>query len=572
MNPQEPLVFKVATEDWEFEQIHRLNYKTFVEEIPQHQASPTQRLVDKFHAENTYLICLSNQKLAGMLAVRGNRPFSLDQKLPELDSHLPRGRTICEIRLLAIERKFRGARGGQVLQGILALLWQHGVEKGYDLAIISGTTRQQRLYQHLGFVPFGPLVGSGDAQFQPMYVTLETFEVTAREFLRSSPARSFHPSAVNFLPGPVMVRREVRRAFEQAPESHRGEDFKKDFQAVKQILGELVRAGNVELFMGSGTLANDVVAGQLSLLGRPGLVLSNGEFGSRLVDQARRFNLKFETLEFPWGEPLDLAAVKEKLDGLERRPPAKHVSTSKQLPAGSETGIPSEPPAWVWCVHCETSSGVLNDLAGLKALCADAGARLCLDCISTIGTMPVDLSQVYLASASSGKGLRAYPGLAMVFYHHEVAPAPDRLPRYLDLGLCAQEQGIPFTFSSNLLHALHAAIRRLNLERRFEEIAGMSAGLRLHLAEMGFDLVGKDTQTSPAVITIALPKELNSVRIGEAMQEAGYLLSYNSGYLRRKNWIQICLMGECPREKIVPVANALNRVCSQRRISPAVTA
>ena len=75
MNAQEPLVFKVATEDWEFEQVHRLNYRTFVEEIPQHQPSAAQRLVDKFHAENTYLICLSNQKLAGMLAVRGNRPF-----------------------------------------------------------------------------------------------------------------------------------------------------------------------------------------------------------------------------------------------------------------------------------------------------------------------------------------------------------------------------------------------------------------------------------------------------------------------------------------------------------------
>jgi aspartate aminotransferase-like enzyme len=546
MNPQEPLVFKVAAEDWEFEQIHRLNYKTFVEEIPQHQASPAQRLVDKFHAENTYLICLSNQKLAGMLAVRGNRPFSLDQKLPDLDSHLPPGRTICEIRLLAIERKFRGARGGQVLQGILALLWQHGVEKGYDLAIISGTTRQQRLYQHLGFVPFGPLVGGGDAQFQPMYVTLETFEVTAREFLRSSPARSFHPSAVNFLPGPVTVRREVRRAFEQAPESHRGEGFKKDFQATKQILGELVRAGKVELFMGSGTLANDVVAGQLSLLGRPGLVLSNGEFGSRLVDQARRFNLKFEALEFPWGEPLDLAVVRKKLSA---------------RPA----------PAWLWCVHCETSTGILADLDALKAMCAGRGVKLCLDCVSTIGTMPVDLTGVFFASCSSGKGLRAYPGLAMVFYHHEVTPAPDKLPRYLDLGFCAQQQGIPFTFSSNLLHALHAAIRRPNLEKRFAEIAGLSAGLRLRLAEMGFDLIGNGAKTSPAVITIALPPEMNSLKIGEAMQEAGYLLSCNSEYLRRKNWIQICLMGECPREKVVSVVNALNRVCSQRKVSPVVT-
>ncbi|MFZ0828385.1 MAG: aminotransferase class V-fold PLP-dependent enzyme [Verrucomicrobiia bacterium] len=538
MNASEPLVFKLATEDWEFEQIHRLNYRTFVEEIPQHQPSTHQRLVDKFHVENVYLICLSHQKLVGMLAVRGHRPFSLDQKLPQLDSFLPPGRTICEIRLLAIEKKFRGARGGQVLQGILALLWQLGVEKGYDLAIISGTTRQAKLYQHLGFVPFGPLVGSGDAQFQPMYVTLETFEVTAREFLRASPARSFQPGAVNFLPGPVAVRREVRRAFEQAPESHRGNDFKKDFRASKQILCDLVRARNVELLMGSGTLANDVVAGQLSLLDRPGLVLSNGEFGGRLLDQARRLNLKFETLEFAEGRPLDLAAVEQKL--------------SAKL-------------AWLWCVHCETSSGVLNDLAGLQALCAAHGTKLCLDCISTLGTMPVDLSGVYLASGSSGKGLRAYPGLAMVFYHHEAVPAPDRLPRYLDLGFCAQQEGIPFTFSSNLLHALHAAIRRLDLEKRLAETTALSVAVRLRLAETGFDLVGNDTRTSPAVITLALPPELDSVMVGEAMHEAGYLLSYNSGYLRRKNWIQICLMGECPRDKIVPVANALNRVCSHRR-------
>src|SRR6185503_8755234 len=237
MSTRQPLTFKTANEDWEFEEIHRLNYKTFVEEIPQHKASPIQRLVDKFHPENTYLICLCGRKLAGMLAARSNRPFSLDQKLEKLDQYLPHGRKICEIRLLAVEKKFRGA---QVLQGILALLWQHGIEKGYDLAIISGTTRQIRLYQHLGFVPFGPQVGSGEAQFQPMYVTLETFESSAREFLRSSPSRSFQASAVNFLPGPVTVRREVRRAFEQAPESHRAKSFAKDFQAARQILCELV--------------------------------------------------------------------------------------------------------------------------------------------------------------------------------------------------------------------------------------------------------------------------------------------------------------------------------------------
>ncbi|HXD01650.1 MAG TPA: GNAT family N-acyltransferase, partial [Verrucomicrobiae bacterium] len=78
METHTPLVFKTASEDWEFDLIHQLNYKTFVEEIPQHSPSPTRRRVDPFHAENTYLICLSGRRLAGMLALRGKRPFSLD--------------------------------------------------------------------------------------------------------------------------------------------------------------------------------------------------------------------------------------------------------------------------------------------------------------------------------------------------------------------------------------------------------------------------------------------------------------------------------------------------------------
>ncbi len=539
-NNRAPLVFKFASEDWEFEQIHRLNYRTFVEEIPQHQASPTHRLVDKFHPENTYLICLDDQKLVGMLAARGNRPFSLDQKVPDLDVHLPKGRTVCEIRLLAIAKSFRGSRGGQVLSGLLALLWQHGVERGYDLAIISGTMRQLRLYQHLGFVPFGPLVGTGDAQFQPMYVTLETFEVTAREFLRSAPAKSFQPSAVNFLPGPVTVRREVRRAFEQAPESHRADSFKQDFSQTKRLLCDLTNATNVELLFGSGTLANDMIGAQLSLLPGAGLVLSNGEFGQRLADQARRFKLNFQHLDFGWGTPLDLEVVRERLT---------------QSPA----------PAWLWCVHCETSTGGLSDLGALKQLCAEYGVKLCLDCISSIGTTPVDLAGVHLASCASGKGLRSYPGVAMVFYHEAVLPAEDRLPRYLDLGYYTREQGIPFTFSSNLLHALHAAVRGVHWDKRFAELQETSAWLRLKLSEMGFDLVGGNERTSPAVITIALPEGLNSSTVGNSMKESGFLLSYNSDYLRGKNWIQICLMGEIAREKVVALTNSLQRVCRSRQ-------
>src|SRR6185503_15682558 len=216
MNSDSTLKFKIASEDWELEAVHRLNYKTFVEEIPQHHDNPEQRLVDKFHGENTYAICLNGEQLAGMVAGRAKRPFSLDQKVPNLDSHLPEGRKVLEVRLLSVEKNYRN---GFVFSRLVGLLAQHFRDQGYDLAIISGTLRQQKLYKHLGFVPFGPVVGTGEAQFQPMYLTLETFIEMAKTLSPSSP--TVERILANYLPGPVEVHEEVRKDFERGPVSHR---------------------------------------------------------------------------------------------------------------------------------------------------------------------------------------------------------------------------------------------------------------------------------------------------------------------------------------------------------------
>ena len=176
------LVYKIADEPDEFEQIFRLNYKTFVEEIPQHEVNVEKRLVDKFHAENTYLVCKDGDKLLGMLAVRDKRPFSLDLKLDNLDTFLPPHKSICEIRLLAIEPDRRRTR---VLAGLMLRLADYCDERGYDLGIMSGTTRQSKMYRNLGFIPFGPLTGKEGAYYQPMYLTLEAsrkFRASARIF------------------------------------------------------------------------------------------------------------------------------------------------------------------------------------------------------------------------------------------------------------------------------------------------------------------------------------------------------------------------------------------------------
>ena len=532
------LKFKVATEEWEFEQIHQLNYRTFVEEIPQHRPSLTPRLVDKFHNENTYLICLSNNRIVGMIAARGRRPVSLDQKLPNLDSYLPPGRRTCEIRLLSVEKEFRN---GQVFRGLTALMWQYGLEHGYDLGIISGTTRQQKLYRHLGFVPFGPQLGSGEAVFQPMYLTLENFERQAEEFLRE-PMRRRGPAS--FLPGPVAIHPLVRRAFERPPESHRSEPFIAEFQKIRERLCRLVSARHVQILMGSGTLANDAVGAQLSLEQRPGLILSNGEFGDRLIDQARRFGLTFDTLKFRWGESFNLTAIEQ------------FLSRSSSV-------------GWLWCVHSETSTGMLNPLSTLQALCARARVKLCADCISSIGLVPVNLEGIYLASGASGKGLAGYPGLCMVFHNHPIRSART-LPRYLDLGWYDEHQGIAFTHSSNLVQALDTAVRQPDWLAKLSGAAALSARLRRRLRDLGYTLVAPEAEATPGVITIALPPDRNSAELGRQLQNAGYLLSYNSDYLRQRNWIQICLMGECSPEKVESLADWLGKnTASTRAVPPA---
>jgi GNAT superfamily N-acetyltransferase len=169
----EPLVFRIADTDAEFEAIHRLNYASFVEEIPQYPPNPARRLVDRFHTRNTYLVCLAGGRLVGMVALRTQRPFSLDDKLPDLDAHLPAGARVGEVRLLAVERAWRGSA---VLAGLARHLARECQARGLDLVVVSATTRQRRLYRHFGFEPFGPLVGPAGAQFQPMRLDRARFE------------------------------------------------------------------------------------------------------------------------------------------------------------------------------------------------------------------------------------------------------------------------------------------------------------------------------------------------------------------------------------------------------------
>lgn len=169
--------FKPAESPAELEQVHRLNYRTFVREIPQHDDPGTGQLVDKFHDKNQYLICLKDGELVGMVSWSDRPPFSVEKRLPDpraLES--PDIRPV-EIRLLAVVPE---ERTSPVMAGLVWALYRESAARGWTHFVISGVVEQLDLYTHLGFEALGPAVGSGRASFVPMWLPVGKLEATMR--------------------------------------------------------------------------------------------------------------------------------------------------------------------------------------------------------------------------------------------------------------------------------------------------------------------------------------------------------------------------------------------------------
>jgi aspartate aminotransferase-like enzyme len=516
------------------EAIYRLNHRTFAEEIPQHATRSDGRLVDRFHDSNVYVVYEVDGEIVGMISGRTQRPFSLDQKLGPIDRWLPPHERAVEIRLLAVDAAHRATR---VFVRLLHGITRHFVAQGYDLGVLSGTTRQLALYRHLGCVPFASRVGSADAQYQPMYLSLDAtvhWPAALAPALPHASGGHTPPRGGNFLPGPVTMSDRVTRALAQPAASHRALPFLAAQRVVQRQLCALTGAAHATCLLGSGTLANDVVAAQLSTLPGIGVVVSNGEFGDRLRDHAARLQVPHRAVTAPWGAELDWRAIQTAL--------------AEARAHGGAT--------WLWAVHSETSTGVVNSLEQLTALAREQQARLALDAISSVGALPVSLTDVWMASAVSGKALASYPGVAIVL--HQDTPAPStRIPRYLDLGHAAACGGVPFTQSSNLIAALAASLEDTHWPSRIAQRAHWGHWLRAELEAHGLTVVAPASCASPAVHTIALPANVSASAVGHALREAEWLVSFESDYLRTRNWIQLCVMGEQRAASVRHVASTV---------------
>ncbi|MEH7343128.1 GNAT family N-acetyltransferase [Bacillus sp. JJ1532] len=493
---------KIARTEREFSEIAKLNYETFVEEIPQHEPDENGIRVDPFHHENKYIIVLKDQELAGMIAIRDQRPFSLDKKVGSVENLLhddALSGKLCEIRLLAVRKEHRN---GRVFFMLVSALSDYAYKQGYSAAVISGTIREQKLYKQMGFEAFADTVGTEDAQFVPMVLT-------RRQFERSIAAR-LKQKRYSFYPGPVVLRDDIRNALTEEPVSHRSYDFSMTLEKVQQMLLSMSKSAYVHLLNGSGTLANEAMLAQLKRLPGKGLILTNGAFGDRLVNQANRWGLTFDCLSYEWGKPFDERQISMKLEQLNYE--------------------------WVLMTHGETSTGMLNQLEKIQELCKIHNIKLCLDCVSSFGALPFSLAEIYLATGVSGKAIGTMSGLSFVFSNHEIEE-DSTLPSYLDLGLYANGN-IPFTYSSQVLKSLERALRYYLDEDRYSVLKNCYE--QILSAEKNEEMAFLTPNGYPMIVT--LKGEDSCTNMAEDAALSGFDLHYKSAYLSERAWVQLSII------------------------------
>ena len=522
-------IFKRADSAEEFDQIHRLNHETFVDEVGQYKDDGSGYLVDKFDYKNVYLVCKLNGDTVGMLAVHDQPPFAVASRLesPEVLERLCR--RPLEVRLAAVKPDYRNS---VALTGLIYIVYRVGRSNGYTHPIISGITHKVALYEKMGFRALGPPSVSGRAAFIPMALALDDvpgarLRMAAR--IDRELGRPYAPATLTtrLLPGPPVISPGVRAAFRRAPLYHRSPEFIALFEQVRERLAALAGGDKqVALLNGSGTLANDSLAACLRADPHTtrGLVLVNGEFGERIVKQARRAGLRFLVLSWEWGETWDLEQVERTLV--------------------AEPGV-----GWIWGVHQESSTGVLNDGEGLVAVARRHERRVYLDAVSSFGAVPIP-SGVAVATGVSGKSLGSYPGVSFVCARPGALAGArsEEMAAYLDLPRALATIGPLFTFPSAPVCALHRALDEYRDDtarrRRYEGYARLGRYVRSRLRGSGLESLAAEETAAPVITTFAPPPGMSSDEFLGACRSWGFWLAGDSAYLRARNYVQIGTMGD----------------------------
>jgi alanine-glyoxylate transaminase/serine-glyoxylate transaminase/serine-pyruvate transaminase len=354
-------------------------------------------------------------------------------------------------------------------------------------------------------------------------------------------------------PGPSNVHPRVLAAQASPLLGHLDPAFLEVLDGVRERLRRLFGTANPMTLPLSGTgsagmeacFANLVEPGDAVLVGVAGV------FGERMCEVAARCGARVERVATQPGTVLRDGAMAE--------------------------AIARVRPRLVAFVHAETSTGVHQPVEGIARAARAADALVILDCVTSLGGLPLALDAWGIDAAYSGtqKCLSCPPGLSPASFS-ERALERVRTRRgpvqswYLDLGLLAgylgSERRYHHTAPISGVFALAEGLRLVEeegMEARAERHRAAAAALLDGLDPLGFEPFVEAAHRLPMLLSLRLPERV--LAMGEAglrrqlLEKYGIEVGGGLGPLAGRIW-RIGLMGENAR-----IATVERLLCALRR-------
>lgn len=334
-------------------------------------------------------------------------------------------------------------------------------------------------------------------------------------------------------PGPSEVPPRVLQAMATPLVGHLDADFLRLMNETQAMLRLVFRTQNAMTFTVSGTGSAGMEACIVNLL-EPGdkiVVGVNGVFGGRMVDVARRIGAEVIPIERSWGETFDLDELRAALQ--KHRPKALGI------------------------VHAETSTGAWQPLAEIGQLCRELDALLVVDCVTSLGGLPVEIDAWSIDAAYSGtqKCLSAPPGLAPVTFNQRaldaIAARKTKVQSwYLDTTMLASYWGMDrayhHTAPISMNYAFHEALRAIleeGLESRWQRHMKNHVALKAGLAALGIEYSAQAGRQLPTLNAIKIPPGVDDAWVRkELWSRFGIEIGGGLGAFKGKVW-RIGLMG-----------------------------
>ncbi|EPY2278571.1 pyridoxal-phosphate-dependent aminotransferase family protein [Clostridium sporogenes] len=332
-------------------------------------------------------------------------------------------------------------------------------------------------------------------------------------------------------PGPTMVRENVRMA--RAMETTNPDldlQFYDYYKETCEKIGEFLKTKNeVRILSGEGILGLEAACASLTEKGDRILVIDNGIFGEGFADFVEIYGGEVVFFKGDRKRDIDIEKLKK---FLEKDSNFKYATV----------------------VHCDTPSGVINDISKICPMLKEKGIITVVDSVSAMGgqDLKVDEWEIDMVLGGSQKCMSAPPGLSFLSISEDAFKAMEERKTPIASYYCNllvwkdyyKNKWFPYTPPISDIVGLRAAVDNIledkDIVSRHNNIAKdcreaiVESGLRLYLKQ-GY---------SNTVIAIELPKEIEDKALRTYMQDKyNVIIADSFGYLQGKV-IRIGHMGE----------------------------